>query len=136
MDPISPVAAITSALSVQSHGGGSAPPTVAAVQKFEALMARSETTLPTQHVAPAATGSVDAVNPLGRALSAQESALREVSSQIQDFKVAAPSLGLNEMVSRSIALSHTLAQATTALTCTTAIAQGANKGLQSLLKNQ
>jgi type III secretion inner rod protein HrpB2 len=135
MDPINPVSAVASALSVPGPGGAS-PPTEAAVKKFEALMARSEATVPTQHVGPAETSGADAVNPVGRALSAQEAALRDVSQKINDFTVAAPNLSLNEMVSQSIALGHTLAQATTALTCTTAIGQGANKGLQSLLKNQ
>jgi type III secretion inner rod protein HrpB2 len=135
MAPIEPVAAISAALPTPGPGGH-ALPTEAAVKRFEALMARTESMLPTQHLGPAPVDGPGAVNPVAHALSVQEAALREIDLKIQDFTSVAPSLGLNEMVSRSIALSSSVAKATTALTCTTAIAQGANKGLQSLLKNQ
>jgi hypothetical protein len=136
MAPIDPVAAVSSALSVNGPGAAIAQPTEAAVKKFEALMARSETTIPTHPTAPAAVANAGAANPVMRALSAQESVLREISLDIQDFKAAAPGLSANEALSRTIEIGHTVAQAMTALTATTSITQGANKGLQSLLKNQ
>jgi type III secretion inner rod protein HrpB2 len=135
MDPISPIAAVSSAVSLP-NAGGAVQPSELAVKKFEAMMSRTEGMLPTQAVSAAVVPGADAVNPVTRTLSAQEAAFRDIEVRIQEFTAQAPSLGLNEMVSRSIELGHVLAQATTALTATTSIAQGANKGLQSLLKNQ
>ncbi len=135
MAPIDPVTAVSAASPV-ADPRGAAMPTEAAVKRFEALMARTESMLPTQHLAPAPVAAGAPVNPVMHALSAQEFALRDIDQRIQHFAVVAPSLSLNEMVARSIALSSGIAKATTALTCTTAIAQGSNRGLQSLLKNQ
>lgn len=139
MAPIEPISATaaTASMALQSQAQGLvATQPEAAVKRFEALMARSDGIVPSQHAVPAPVGGGDAVNPVVRVLTAQESALRDIELRVHEFQANAPGLTMQETVSKGIELGHALAQVTSTLTATTSVAQGGNRGLQSLLKNQ
>lgn len=116
--------------------GRSSEPTELAVKNFEALMERSQGQMPTQAVSPTQADRIDGINSVTKLIAAEESALRELDAEMKRFSIESPQMSQSEQMARSLEMSHMLTMHSVTLTITTGMAQGANKSLQTLFKNQ
>lgn len=98
------------------------------VRKFEALMQRQSAGL------QLSTSTVH-TNIAGM-IERQQIDLQRVETQVQGFVDAAPGMSASELAAASMAVSRNVAVTNLKLQIVTSMAQGANRSLQTLLKNQ
>lgn len=89
----------------------------------------------------ASPGASDAFNPhqsheITQAVNRQESLVRDTFDKIDTLQRDSGHLTNDELLAQSLVLSRDLTLANFTISSATAVAQGANKSLQSLLKNQ
>jgi type III secretion inner rod protein HrpB2 len=98
-------------------------------QKFESMMQRPQPD-------PAALQVQQGPNAITEVVNKQEALMRKSFEDVQTFTDNAASLSMNEMLAQSMKISRDMTLANFSLQTTTAVAQGTNKSLQTLLKNQ
>jgi type III secretion inner rod protein HrpB2 len=99
-------------------------------QKFESMMKA-----PQADMAGAAQPS-QGPNTLTEVVNKQEALMHKAFEDVETFAANADKMSMNEVAAQSMKLSRDMAMANFALQSTTAVAQGSNKSLQTLLKNQ
>lgn len=100
-------------------------------QTFEALMKKGPqqfdpTVTPTPSPGP---------NAITQVMSKQEAVMRKTFDEVQAFTERAGDMSIQEMTAQNMKLTRDLSMANFSLQTTTAVAQGSNKSLQTLLKN-
>jgi type III secretion system HrpB2-like protein len=112
------------------------PATEQLTSKFEAMMqAPKAEQLRTAQAAnaPQAPAGPNAITQL---VDKQQSLMQKSFSDAQAFTANASNLSMQEVAAQSMKLSHDMTMANFNLQSITAVAQGSNKSLQTLLKNQ
>jgi type III secretion system HrpB2-like protein len=130
--PTVAVAPVESVLKTAQKGVAS-PAMEQLTSKFEALMqAPKAEQANAARVASAASGP----NAVTQLVDKQQALMQKSFHDVEAFTANAGNLSMQEVAAHSMKLSHDLAMANFHLQSTTAVAQGSNKSLQTLLKNQ
>jgi type III secretion inner rod protein HrpB2 len=98
--------------------------------KFEAMMQTPKAEQ--AQAAQAPTGP----NAITQLVDKQQSLLQKSFADVEAFTANASNMSMQDVAAQSMKLSHDMTMANFNLQSTTAVAQGSNKSLQTLLKNQ
>jgi type III secretion system HrpB2-like protein len=115
------------------------PATEQLTSKFEAMMQapRAEQVWSAQAAnAPQAPQAPAGPNAITQLVDKQQSLLQKSFADAEAFAANASNLSMQEVAAQSMKLSHDMTMANFNLQSITAVAQGSNKSLQTLLKNQ
>jgi type III secretion system HrpB2-like protein len=100
--------------------------------KFEAMMQAPKAEQASAAQAAQATSGPNAATQL---VDKQEALMKKSFSDVEAFTANAGDMSMQEVVAQSMKLSRDMTMANFSLQSTTAVAQGSNKSLQTLLKN-
>ncbi|AKJ27828.1 hypothetical protein [Caldimonas brevitalea] len=110
-------------------GAGGPLPDAAMTEKFQALMGSGDRSGPD-------VGSTDGPNALGKVMERQEALMRSDEQALRNLATNAPNMSIAELNLATLEISRSITASGFKMQASTAIAQGSNKSLQSLLKNQ
>jgi type III secretion system HrpB2-like protein len=130
MSPISAIAPVEVLSQAVAKAVVAPTPAEHLAQKFDAMMKA------TPPLESAAQMKPHQSHEFTQAVSRQEGLVRDTFDKIDDLQRHAGDMSTRELLAQSLGLSRDLTLANFAISSATAVAQGANKSLQSLLKNQ
>jgi type III secretion inner rod protein HrpB2 len=101
--------------------------------KFQAMMQAPKAEQAQAALAAQAPSGPNAITQL---VDKQQALMQKSFADVEAFTANASNLTMQEVAAQSMKLSHDMTMANFNLQSTTAVAQGSNKSLQTLLKNQ
>jgi type III secretion system HrpB2-like protein len=133
-NPIESIASIDPAMQLATKQVMEKP---AAVEgpSMEVLTQRFQDMMESPQSANRAAQSEDS-NALSKIVTSADDMVRHTEHRIAEFRAEAPNMSPQELVAKSIELSNEASMSNFRLQAATSIVSGANKSMQSLLKNQ